>query len=98
MALDENELGYFISQVGLAALSFGVTQDDVNTVGGVLFSYFGYRCSPPLAITAGPLRQSMCTDKSCPKDPNAVCWEYPWHGIDPEPKMAPQCRGSGYSG
>lgn len=45
MALDTNEVGYFIQNVGLAALSFGVTQDDVNTVGMVLMQYFGYRCS-----------------------------------------------------
>lgn len=95
MALDPNEIGYFISQVGLAALSFGVSQDDANTVGMVLMSYFGYRCSPPLAITTStPYKQSICGDKTCPKDPHPVCYLYPWYGIDPEPKMSPQCGGS----
>ena len=86
MDLDPNELGYFIQQVGLAALSFGVTQADANTVGMVLMQYFGYRCSPPLAITSGPMLQSMCINKKCPLDPNAMCNLYPWYGYGKEPE------------
>jgi hypothetical protein len=98
MALDPNEIGYFIQNVGLAALSFGVTQDDVNTVGSVLMQYFGYRCSPPLDIVGwGPELQSICADKMCPKDPNSVCKLYPWYGVSPEPQSAPGCSSGAYS-
>ena len=87
MDLDANEVGYFIQNVGLAALSFGVTQADVNTVGGVLMQYFGYRCSPPLDIVGmGPQLQSICIGKDCPLDPMAVCNQYPWYGYSKEPE------------
>jgi hypothetical protein len=36
MALDAYEVQYFIEQVGLAALSFGVSADDAEAVGHTL--------------------------------------------------------------
>ena len=50
MALDNNEVQYFIQQVGLSAKSFGVSEDDIEKVGEALNKYFGYRCSPPTSV------------------------------------------------
>ncbi|KAK2001482.1 hypothetical protein LX36DRAFT_678958 [Colletotrichum falcatum] len=78
MDLDENELGYFIQQVALAGASFGVTQEDLKTVGMALNQLFGLRCSP--ATTAipeqGPQLQAICIAETCPLSPNAVCASY----------------------
>jgi hypothetical protein len=77
MNLDPNELGYFISQVGAAATCLGVASSDVTIVANVLMEYFGYRCSPPMAITGPVLPQSMCTDcDKCPYAQNADCSAY----------------------
>ncbi|KAK7920969.1 hypothetical protein PG985_008991 [Apiospora marii] len=87
MDLNPAEVGYFIQQVGMAAASFGVAEDDVKAVGTALNSLFGYRCAPPAtAIKAqGPQLQSICIDGACPISPmaNGTC--------DPayEPVMAP---------
>lgn len=101
MALDAAEVGYFISQVGAAANCFGVSSADVTIVAGVLMQYFGYRCSPPLAITDGPQLQSICEACSCPYDPMAQCGLYEDGGCYPMPMVAPQCMASmapsGYS-
>ncbi|KAK0247078.1 hypothetical protein LTR01_008949 [Friedmanniomyces endolithicus] len=47
MALDPYEIGYFITQVGLSAASFGVAQSDITDVASALFSLFSYKCEPP---------------------------------------------------
>lgn len=92
MALDANEVGYFISQVGAAATCLGVASSDVSAVAGVLYQYFGYRCSPPVDIgIGGKHRESICEDCSCPLDPNADCKLYSRGGCYPEPRTAPQC-------
>ncbi|KXJ97027.1 hypothetical protein Micbo1qcDRAFT_199767 [Microdochium bolleyi] len=72
MALDEAELGYFITQVGLAAASFGVAEADVKVVGNALMTLFGYRCSPPTAVipAQGPALQAICIASSCPEATN----------------------------
>lgn len=78
MDLDVNEVGYFITQVGLSAASFGVADADVTAVGMALNNAFGYRCSPPAAIpaTASPALQAICIDSSCPLAPSATCAAY----------------------
>ena len=71
MALSQAEVGYFISQVGLAAASFGVTEDDVKEIEGGLMGRFGYKCSPEkkagdgdgLGVMKG--LQSICTEVCC---------------------------------
>jgi len=75
MDLNPTQLGYFITQVGLSAASFGVATDDVTAVGKALSSAFGYRCSPEVAIIPGttPASQAICQDASCPIAPNATC-------------------------
>ena len=40
MALDAFQVGYFITQVGLSAVSFGVAQADVEAVGMSLNNLF----------------------------------------------------------
>ncbi|KAF2475063.1 uncharacterized protein BDR25DRAFT_384616 [Lindgomyces ingoldianus] len=90
MDLDPSELGYFITQVGLAASSFGVSSDDVNAVAMALQKLFGYRCSPPAIVIPemGPTLNSICQNDKCPLDPMAQCSAYPNNGVTMEPMMA----------
>ena len=78
MALDENEVGYFITQVGLAAASFGVATDDITIVAKALTSTFDYKCSPPVTVipAQGPQLQAICIADTCPLSPNATCASY----------------------
>jgi hypothetical protein len=61
MKLDEYEIGYFIEQVGLAALSLGVDIAQVEYVGKALTSLFDVKCQPPVGIVVStPELQSIC--------------------------------------
>jgi len=78
MALSNAEFGYFVTQVGLSAASFGVAQSDVTAVGMALSNAFGYKCEPSAMIipnTTAEL-QSICSDADCPLAPNATCAAY----------------------
>jgi hypothetical protein len=88
MGLDANEVGYFITQVGLAAASFGVTVEDVTAVGMALNQAFGYRCSPPVAVlpNATAELQAICVASDCPLSPEATCAAY--NTSIPEPATA----------
>lgn len=79
MVLDPYQLGYFITQVGLSAASFGVADSDISTVATALESLFAYRCAPKVtAIQAqGPQYQSVCTDETCPLAENSTCADQP---------------------
>jgi hypothetical protein len=87
MDLTPAEVGYFITQVGLAATSFGVSTDDVNTVATALQTLFGYRCSPAVTVIPemGPTLNSICQNEQCPLDPMATCAAYPNNGTVMEP-------------
>lgn len=78
MALNSAEVGYFITQVGLAAASFGVTEDDVSAVGKALISLFDYRCAPPTIVipSQGAQLQSICSNSTCALAENATCASY----------------------
>jgi hypothetical protein len=78
MDLNVYQMTYFIEQVGMSALSFGVTMDDVTAVGKALNSAFNIRCAPPTTIipAQGPQLQSICIDGDCPLSPNATCASY----------------------
>ncbi|GAP83484.1 hypothetical protein SAMD00023353_0201500 [Rosellinia necatrix] len=78
MALDENEIGYFITQVGLTAASFGVADSDVQAVGKALNSLFGSRCAPPTAVipAQGEQLQAICIEDTCPVADKATCDKY----------------------
>lgn len=67
MALDEKDVGYFITQVGLSAASFGVTDEDVTAVGKALQATFGARCSRPVLgpQSEKPELQAICIEVSC---------------------------------
>lgn len=90
MALDPNELGYFIEQVGLAAKTVGISDTEANTITSSMSRNLNYRCLPPVAvIPGGPVGpQSMCTDSTCDLANNAVCsaYDYPG-GISPRPAL-----------
>lgn len=78
MDLSAEEVGYFITQVGLSAASFGVATEDVTAVGMALNKIFGYKCSPPTTVvpSQGAQLQSICTGDDCPLAPNATCAAY----------------------
>jgi hypothetical protein len=96
MALDANEVGYFISQVGAAAQCFGVSSADITIVAGALNEYFGYRCAP-LVIVDGPQLDSICEDCSCPYAPDAQCELYDDGGCYPSPQTVASCAPSAAS-
>ena len=62
MNLDAYEVQYFIQQVGLAAISFGVSMEDTGAVGNALQDLFGYKCSPKTSVdfVGTPKLQSIC--------------------------------------
>lgn len=78
MDLDVNQMGYFITQVGLSAASFGVTVEDATAVGHALSSLFNVRCAAPVAVipAQGPQLQSICLTANCPLAPNNTCSAY----------------------
>lgn len=90
MDLDPSEIGYFITQVGLAATSFGVTTEDVTAVAAALNKLFGYRCSPPAVVIPemNSTLNSICQNEECPLDAMATCAAYPKSGVVVEPKTA----------
>jgi hypothetical protein len=67
MALDAVQVGYFITQVGLSAASFGVATADVEAVGKALMDLFGNRCAPPATVVPlqGPQLHSVCIAACC---------------------------------
>jgi hypothetical protein len=75
MNLDPNEVGYFITQVADAAMSFGVSAEDLAPVGMALNSLFGYRCAPATTVipAQGVQLQSICQAEECPIAPNSTC-------------------------
>ncbi|KAK5141695.1 hypothetical protein LTR04_002504 [Oleoguttula sp. CCFEE 6159] len=96
MDLGPYELGYFITQVGLSAASFGVAQADINAAAGALTKTFAYKCSPPSTVAPeqGPQLNSICTDPMCPLDPNATCAAYPSGGTGTPPATCPMTMSS----
>lgn len=78
MGLDAYQIGYFISQVGLAASSFGVSGEDVASVAEALSGAFNVKCAPATAIdpAQGPQLQSICAADSCPTAPKGDCAPY----------------------
>ncbi|EME82219.1 uncharacterized protein MYCFIDRAFT_60298 [Pseudocercospora fijiensis CIRAD86] len=75
MRLGEKEFGYFITQVGLAASSYGVSKEDVGTIAKALMDTFGYRCSKPAGAVPPTTKalQSICTKPSCPLAKDCDC-------------------------
>ena len=92
MALSENQIGYFITQVGLAATSLGVSTSDAAAVGASLTKLFNYKCIAPEIVVPdqGPQLNSICLAESCPLAPmNATCGLYDnMNGTSPQPATA----------
>lgn len=78
MALDPYQVGYFITQVGLSAASFGVAKEDVTAVGAALIKLFDHRCAPPETVipSQGNALQAVCVAETCPISTNATCGSY----------------------
>lgn len=78
MDLGEAELTYFITQVALAAKSFGVADADITTVGTALTNAFGMKCAAPVEIVkgSGPQAQAICIGTGCPQASPAACSAY----------------------
>ncbi|KAJ5033324.1 uncharacterized protein L3040_008442 [Drepanopeziza brunnea f. sp. 'multigermtubi'] len=78
MNLHPAEVTYFIEQVAAAAISFGVTPEDIAPVGLALNRYFNYRCLPSETIieTQGAHYQSICSAQDCPTATNSSCAAY----------------------
>lgn len=96
MNLGPDELGYFITQVGLAAASFGVAADDVTAVGESLGKTFGLRCAPPAVVvpSQGAHTQSICQAKTCDLSPKDTCSAYD-ESIEPIVANATLAMGEG---
>jgi hypothetical protein len=78
MALSNAEVSYFITQVALAASSFGVAQADITAVGTALNTLFGHRCAPAVTVipAQGSQLQAICIEPDCPLADNAMCGLY----------------------
>lgn len=78
MALDSAQVGYFISQVGLAAKSFGVADSDITKVADALTGLFDMKCAAPATAikSQGAQLQSICTADDCKQASNATCSAY----------------------
>ena len=78
MALDQYQVGYFITQVALAAASFGVAQADIEIVGYALGNLFNVKCGPStVVIPSQPAGlQSICIESTCAQAMNATCGSY----------------------
>lgn len=78
MDLSAAEVNYFITQVALAAASFGVATADIQAVGVALGALFGVRCGPSTTVipSQGSQLQSICIDSTCPLAVNSTCAAY----------------------
>ncbi|KAL9104416.1 MAG: hypothetical protein Q9163_000621 [Psora crenata] len=78
MDLDSNQIGYFITQVGLAASSFGVTNADITAVATAVGDAFNMKCALPTIVdpSQGPQLQSICLADDCPEAPKGECRPY----------------------
>ena len=77
MKLTHYEVDYFIGQVGLAAKSFGVSNEDISSVANSLDTVFNQRCSKPTVISNNIYGlQSMCNGEDCPLSADNVCNAY----------------------
>lgn len=78
MDLSAAEFGYFVTQVALSAMSFGVASDDITIVGKALTSAFGYKDSmPAVVVPSQPAAlQAICIGDGCPTAANSTTAGY----------------------
>ncbi|KAK0388978.1 hypothetical protein NLU13_2555 [Sarocladium strictum] len=98
MNLNDAEMTYFITQVGMSAASFGVAEADVTAVGESLGKIFNVRCAPAAEVikAQGPQLQSICIADDCPLAENAVCDKYD-KAVEPQPASSSNATASGTS-
>lgn len=79
MALNTNEVNWFIMQVGLSAKSFGASDEDVKAVGTLLDNTFNRRCAPKATVipAQGAQYQAICLNSACQTATNADCAAQP---------------------
>jgi len=65
MNLEYNQLGYFISQLALAAQHFGVSSQDAGSIETSLNTRFNIRCAPATSANP-PMLLSLCQNPTCP--------------------------------
>jgi hypothetical protein len=74
MALTNAQNMYFITQVGAAAASYGVTKEDIGLVAGALINVFNRKDAPAYAIAPAAgltsALQSCCQGPTCIVSPN----------------------------
>lgn len=78
MDLDSAQVTYFVTQVGLAAASFGVAKEDIAAAADAINSIFNVKCAAPMAVlknTTAEL-QSICIADDCMLAKNATCDKY----------------------
>lgn len=76
MNLGPEDVGYFITQIGLSLSSMGVTDEDVAISNSTFDRLFNYRCLPPydLIKNQGAQSSSICQRSDCPIAPeNPIC-------------------------
>jgi len=68
MNLEYHQLGYFINQLSLAAVHFGVSAQDADTFRTSLNSRFNVRCAPGVSSnpSSPPMLLSLCQNPTCP--------------------------------
>ncbi|KAL0260555.1 mitochondrial splicing system protein [Diplodia seriata] len=70
MNLSAAEFTYFVTQVGLAARSFGVGEKDITAVGKALNDTFGVKCSANASVVKGqPAAEQAIYHALCPGKP-----------------------------
>lgn len=78
MNLGKPEMDYFITQVAMAAASFGVAKEDIAVVGKALGDTFNMRCSAPAEVIKGKgaQAQAICIKSGCEEAKDAKCDAY----------------------
>ncbi|KAG5981266.1 hypothetical protein E4U55_003122 [Claviceps digitariae] len=97
MDLGKPEMDYFITQVGLAAASFGVAKDDITAVAESLNLIFNRACSPPTTVikSQGEHLQSICINQSsCLKAEKPQCDKYA-AAVKPQANNSTMSMGGG---
>ncbi|POR32782.1 Globin [Tolypocladium paradoxum] len=78
MDLDSAQVTYFVTQVGLAAASFGVAKVDITAAADAINTLFNVKCAaatPVLKDSKAEL-QSICIADDCMQARNATCDKY----------------------
>ena len=73
MKLNKNQISYFNTQVGKAAMSLGVTAEDASAVGKTLEATFNVQCAAPIQLGGLDGPQGLCATSECDVASPKVC-------------------------